>query len=105
METFRNTDTPPYSYHPRRSSVIRESHFVLGANCARYESGIHSARKDPAGMFNPLSTIVLFPSYCWIVVSALSGFCVTCRGLGSCERSHPPPNDSTNATADVISST
>src|SRR5580693_6783895 len=38
-------------------------------------------------------------SYCWIAVSDLGGFSVTCFGVGNCERSHPPPRASTNATA------
>jgi hypothetical protein len=38
-------------------------------------------------------------SYCWMLVSVFAGFCVTCCGVGSCERSHPPPRASTRATA------
>jgi hypothetical protein len=52
-----------------------------------------------------LRCIRIVDSYCCMVVSDLGGRGVTCRGVGNCERSHPPPSASTSATADVISCT
>ncbi len=42
----------------------------------------------------------------WMIfVSAFPGFSVTCLGVGSCDRSHPPPRAVINWTAATISDT